>query len=260
MAKRILAGLLALILLPLLAACGESPAVSQKQTPSTAPSAVATVPPATAAPTQKVRTQEVHSGLREDGTFCEGTLFIGDSLTYGFLVEYLMRYELIGDAKYMAVVGAPLSRFFSSAVLSGDGSLYSREFAGLSYSAAAAQMGDQATAIYLMLGTNDSANAAKDSYIEVVDYLLEVCPNATVYLQTIPYSSRSHVDYASVNTQLQETAEYYLDQGQERVFLIDTFSFIGQCVGGDGIHLNDEGRDAWYLALCAHKNEQNIPE
>lgn len=211
---------------------------------------------------EKVWTQEVHSGIREDGTFNEGTLFIGDSLTYGLVVEYLQRYELIGGAKYMAVVGAPLGRFFSDTPLeSSEGScVCSPEFSGLAYYRAAARMGESATAIYLMLGTNYNYLTTTDAYIEVVDYLLENCPNATIHLQLIPYSTSEYVDYEQVNESIREAYTHYESQNIERVMVIDTFSAIGMAQGYDGIHLNAEGKDAWYMALQANAINNNIPE
>lgn len=255
MGKRFWILMLALLVL---SGCARQDAPSQ--TEAAAPSTHVSQSEAAGTTVKPGWTEDVHTGLREDGSFNAGTLFIGDSLTYGFISSYLMRYELIGDARYMAVVGAPLSRFFSSEVLSGDGSLYSPEFTGLSYSDAVAQVGGQATAIYLMLGTNGSYNATKDNYIEVVDYLLETCPNATVHLQLIPYSTWQTVDYEGVNEQLRQVYEHYQAAGTEKVMLIDTFSFIGQSLGPDGIHLSDEGRDAWYTAIAAHKNNNEIPE
>ena len=100
--------------------CGCSAHASSQSTP---PVTETTVPATTEAPPSigPVWDDTIHSGLREDGTFTEGTLFIGDSLTYGFVLSYLQQYELIGDAKYMAVVGAPLGRFFSSRTFGGGG-------------------------------------------------------------------------------------------------------------------------------------------
>lgn len=266
MGKRLLTALLSLSVLLGLSACGAA-AAPQGDTPTTsgfstaAHTAPSAPPQERTEPTEtKVWTQEVHSGIREDNTFNEGTLFIGDSLTYGLVSEYLRPYEMLGDAKYMAVTGAPLSRFFSSQRLSDDTCLYSPEFANLTYSEAAAKMGGQATAIYLMLGTNYQLSATADKYIEVVDYLLETCPNATIYLQLVPYSSKSVVDYQTINGYIQEAYQHYQEQNIEKVMLIDTYSSIGIAVVSDGVHLNQEGKDAWYMAILANAINNHIPE
>lgn len=203
----------------------------------------------------------IHSGVREDGTFTAGTLFIGDSLTYGLVKSYLQAYDLIGQARYMSVVGAPLGRFFSGQTLgSDDSSHYSEEFYGLSYSEAVAKVGEEATAIYLMLGTNYNSDTDTEHYIEVVDYLLENCPNATVHLQKIPLCGNENVDVSGVNVSLEETLAHYQNQGVQRVMLIDTFTVIGLSQGYDGIHLNAEGMDAWYLAIVANARNNDLPE
>ena len=86
---------------------------------------------------------EIHSGLRSDGTFNSGTLFIGDSLTYGLVNEYLDRYGFLGEARYMAIVGVPVGVFFNQGIKLGNhgSSLYSPEFRGMSYCDAVASVG-----------------------------------------------------------------------------------------------------------------------
>ena len=242
--------------------CGCSASVPE----TTAPVTETTVPVATTQATVPTETEHVwddniHSGLRADGTFTAGTLFIGDSLTYGLVKSYLQEYGMLGDAKYMAVVGAPLGRFFSHQTLgSDDSSIFTDSFYGLSYSQAVAQVGESATAIYLMLGTNFNADTDTEHYIEVVDYLLETCPNATVYLQKIPICGNEAVDVSGVNVSLEETLDHYAAQGVRRVMVIDTFTAIGLSQGYDGIHLNADGMDAWYMAIVANANNNQIPE
>lgn len=233
---------------------------------TTVPVSETTVPVTTAQPTAPRETQpkwddNIHSGLRADGTFSDGTLFIGDSLTYGLVKSYLQEYGILGDARYMAVVGAPLGRFFSGQTLGSDeSSIFSDSFYGLSYSQAVTQVGESATAIYLMLGTNYNADTDTEHYIEVVDYLLQTCPNATVYLQKIPICGNEAVDVSGVNVSLEETLDHYAAQGVSRVMVIDTFTAIGLSQGYDGIHLNADGMDAWYMAIMANANNNQIPE
>ena len=258
--KRFFALMFALVLMLTGCAAPADGTAGTSEPPGTEPALETTLPETTAAPTERVWTQEVHCGLKEDGTFTAGTLFIGDSLTYGFVWEYLMRYELLGEASYMAVVGAPLSRFFNNQTLGGEGAMYSSRFAGLTYSQAVEEMGEDATAVYFMLGTNSSDTADADDYIEIVDFILEHCPHATVHLQTIPCSTKSTVDYERVNSQIRLAASHYESQGIQRVMLVDTFLFIETNHLSDGVHLNGEGKDAWYVSLNAHKVNNNIPE
>ncbi len=213
------------------------------------------------APSVKPKKVPLHSGIRADGTFNEGTVFIGDSLTYGLVAHYLKANDLIGGAKYMAIVGVPLRVFFNGTRLSGGQSVYSPEFKGLTYAKAVEKVGSKATAIYMMLGTNYDPGADSEMYIQVVDAILKSCPNATVYLQLIPHSRSGNVHTDDVNEQILAAYTHYQNQKIERVRLIDTRSFVGiEGIGGDGIHMNPVGMDAWYNGLLANARINQIPE
>ena len=85
MAKHYLCLLLALLMVLSLAGCKneEEPAL-RTEAPAEITEAPATEPPATEAPTEAPTEPPVviHSGMGADGSFNEGTLFIGDSLTF----------------------------------------------------------------------------------------------------------------------------------------------------------------------------------
>lgn len=226
----------------------------------------ATEPAVTTQPTvgtEPVRTWDAHSGIRDDWTFNAGTLFIGDSLTYGLVAQYLQVYDdAIGDAKYMATVGAPLSSYFSEKYRLGNfkDSVYSSGLKGKTYYQVAEEAGDALTAVYIMLGTNYTGSESAEAYIEVVDHLLEHCPRATVYLQTIPYATTSAVHEEEINGYIQEAYNHYVEQGSQRVYLIDTYAAISSNLRSDGVHLNADGYDAWYNAIIAFAYNNNIPE
>ena len=203
----------------------------------------------------------LHSGIREDGSFDGGTLFIGDSLTFLMITHYLDTYDLIGDAKYTCKAGAGLPVYFGGyRLMYGEeyNCLFPPEWYGMTFPEAAADFGEDATAIYIMLGTNQDPDASPQSYIEIVDYLLEVCPNATVHLQTVPYATA--IPYEKVNINILGAYEYYKELGEARVMLIDTCTAIGQNIISDGVHMNDIGRDNWYKALLAHAEENGLPQ
>lgn len=235
------------------------------QTQPTETMQLTTEPIATTRPavqTTPVRTWDAHSGIRDDGSFNGGTLFIGDSLTYGLITEYLQPYDdMLGEARYMATVGAPLPCFFQESYRLGsrESSIYSKEFKGKTYAEGAQAAGDTLTAIYIMLGTN-YGGVSVEAYVKVVDFLLENCPRATVYLQTIPYSWSESVHEEEVNGYIQGAYEHYLQQGTERVFLIDTYTAIDTFVKHDGVHLSPDGYDAWYNAIVSFAYNNDIPE
>lgn len=257
--KKLTALFLALSLV-LLCGCHSAPAETQ---PTTLPTEV-TAPPTTLPPETTLPTEpepELHSGLREDGTFDGGTLFIGDSLTYGLIYTYLMSNDLLGDARYMAVVGAPVLEFFKGTPLTYDRyAIFSKEFENKYYYEAVESVGEEITAIYFMMGTNFSSETTASTYIEIVDFMLEKCPNATVYLQMVPYSTSGNVEYDLVNWVIMEAYGHYAAQGTANVKLLDIKRAVGVNLTADGVHLTYKGQENWYNALVAHAEENNIPQ
>lgn len=264
LSKKLTALMLALCLL-FLSACGGTAAQTEPTTvpteaPTEAPTTVpTTLPPETTEPTEPE--PELHSGLREDGTFDGGTLFIGDSLTYGLVYSYLKANNLIGDARYMAVVGAPILEFFQGSSLNTSRNcIFSPEFEGMTYDQAVESVGEEVTAVYFMLGSNYSAETNAQTYIKIVDFLMEKCPNATIYLQLIPYSSSTNVHGDAVYWSIMEAYGHYSMEGVSNVILLDIKRAVGVHLTPDGVHLTYEGQEAWYNALVAHAEENNIPQ
>lgn len=250
--KKLSALLMALSAL-FLCACGQPPV---ETVPTTAP---ATEPPTV--PTEPVPTVALHSGIREDGTFDEGTLFIGDSLTNALVYDHLMVYEHIGDARYMAVVGAPVQAYFDGPSLNYEmTAIFSGEFHGLTFSQGVEKVGQEITAVYFMLGTNYSAYTTYETYDKIVAHLLKHCPNATIYLQKVPYSTSEFVEYELVNEILEQLHAQYAESVDSRVMLVDTFTAIGDRLFQDGVHVNYEGQEVWYQTLLAFAAENNIPQ
>lgn len=263
--KRI-AGLLSLLLV--LSACGQTapqtlpptsqPAATTEQTtepvtePATEPATEPTEPPV-------VR----HSGLREDGTFSEGTWFIGDSMTCILVEDYLIPKGLIGDASYTGKYGAHITAFFDGTMMTKDGynhCAFRPEHEFCTYQRVAYLLGEKATAIYIMFGTNFTWNAYADAYIEIAEYLLVQCPNATIHLQLIPWGNEYVVEYETVNGWIQEAYDYFVEIGEERVMLIDTFTAIGRNPDIGGTHLNEQGNENWYNAIRDHAEANGLVE
>jgi len=220
--------------------------------PTTEPTTVPTEPPVI-----------LHSGLREDGSFDEGTWFIGDSMTCILVTDYLMVNDLIGDATYTGKFGAHITAFFDGTRMlrkAVNRHVFRPEHENMTYDEVAAVLGEQATAIYMMWGTNYTWNAYADAYIEIVDYLLETCPNATVYLQTIPWGYPELIKFEIVNEWVNEAYAHYQELGEERVQLIDTYTAIGKNTDSGTIHLDYTGNENWYNAIVAHARENEIPQ
>lgn len=210
----------------------------------------------TTAPTES--SVVLHSGLREDGTFDEGTLFMGDSLTYMLVNSYLNPRNLMGDAKHAAMLATKVTAFFSDKYQMRNHKDYasscSEEFKYKAFYQIAAEVGEQATAIYFMWGTNYEPNATVEHYTEIVDYLLENCPNATIHMQLVPWGN---VPYKVANELIRGAYNHYVELGEQRVLLIDTYTAIGQDPI-DGVHQGDVGNGRWYDAIVAHAQENNL--
>ena len=219
-----------------------------EETEATEPSSEVTEPP-----TEPKALQ--HSGLREDGSFDEGTWFIGDSMTCILIHDYLRPNGLLGDANYSAKYGEFITGFFGDTVMNsayGFRMEFRPEHEGLHFYEIAETLGERATAIYIMFGTNFTWNCYADGYIELVDYLLETCPNATIHLQLIPYGYPKYVYYDTVNEWIWQAYAHYSRKGEERVFLIDTYHAIGRNHDSGVIHLNYQGNENWYNAIVEH--------
>jgi len=261
--KRVRCFLLVLFLLAGLAGCAkeapEAPSTEATTAPTTEPATEATTAPTTEPATEPVETTEPkapqHSGLREDGSFDAGTWFIGDSMTCILINNYLRPNNLLGDANYSAKYGEHITAFFGESVMNpsyGYKCVFRPEHEMMHYYEVAEDLGEQVTAIYMMWGTNYTWNAYADAYIEIVDYLLVTCPNATIHLQLIPWGSEGIVMYEIVNGWIQEAYDHYQQLGEERVFLIDTFQAIGENTDEGHIHLDNQGNENWYNAIVEH--------
>lgn len=262
--KKLLCALLALILLFSCTACAQpesAPTTEASTEPTTIPTTEATEPPTTEAPAEPPLV--LHSGLREDGTFSEGTLFIGDSLTCGFVGSYLDKKGYLGDAKYMTICGSKVTAFFDGTVLEPKDNvmtLYSPEFEGKEFDEATADLGEDLTAIYLMWGTNYVPKGTEQDYIDIIDYLLEHCPNATIHLELIPYADLGVIPYPTVNKRIRAAFAHYEELAEPRVFLVDTYMGIGRAVGSDGVHIGELGNRNWYNTLVKHAEKNELPE
>lgn len=256
-----------LLLALLLCGCGKQEAVSEATQPQpTEPVVTEPTEPETEPPTEPEPTEppvQLHSGMRADGSFDAGTVFVGDSLTYGLLTRHLKDHNLRGECRYMAIPGGTLSAFFDGPKLITNGPVYcffSKEFEGMYMSEAIEAVGEEATAIYFMMGTNYSYEATDQTYIDIVTHMLEKCPNATVYLQLVPYAATDGVEYKDANRRVMVAYNYFVEQEEPRVQVIDTMTAIGYNQTTDGVHLTDAGNACWYEALVAYAQENNIPQ
>ena len=228
---------------------------------TTVATTIAATEPATVATTEPGPVY--HSGLKADGSFDEGTWFIGDSMTCILVENYLTPMGLIGEANYAGKYGAHVTAFFDGTRMSHysyNHCAFRPEHEEMTYEAVGAALGEKATAIYIMFGTNYFEYQFSESYSRILDYLLETCPNATIHMQLIPWGHESTVKYEEVNGLLRAIYERYREQGVERLMLIDTFTAIGRNPDEGLIHLAPQGNENWYKAICDHAREQGLSQ
>lgn len=257
--RKILAIILAITCL-LLCGCqaGQEATVTEPPVQQTEPP---TEPP-TEAPTEP-KPDWLHSGICSDGSFSEGALFIGDSLTAGLFSGYLESRGLTDDAWVMAVPGANPTAYFSGPKMGTDPDFYcyySGCFHDLRMHKGVEMVGDGVTALYFMMGTNFLDSITEQTYIEILDHMLEHCPNATIYLQLVPFADSPLVDQEQINWRIWTAYYHYQELGEERVKIVNTLEGIGINLQSDGIHLTEEGYRMWYETLLAYAEENDIPQ
>lgn len=238
------------------------PTAAPSEAPTEAPTETPTEMPTEAA--EEPAPQWLHSGLREDGSFNGSTLFIGDSLTAGLFSSCMNPDGSAGDAMVMATVGASPIAYFSGPKLEKESDFYhyySWEFEGKLMSRGVETVGEDLTAVYFMMGTNFLDIVTEQTYINIVTHLLENCPNATIYLQLVPYSLSPKVDEEQINWRIWTAYNHFsVDLQEPRVKIIETQLAIDYNLSADGIHLSDTGYRCWYQALVDNAAANNIPQ
>ena len=195
-----------------------------------------------------------------DNEYFDDAVFIGDSRTQGFML-----YSGLSNAKYLASVGLMVDTAFKSKVIyDGDEKLTVME----------ALEREDFSKVYIMLGINELgwvySSVFKQYYGNIVDRVLQINPDAYVYIQSIlPVSrKRSNDDIIYNNSKieeynllLKELAEekgvYYLDIAEA---VKDDEGFLPEDASFDGIHLKPEYCKKWcdYIknhVICKEKDK-----
>lgn len=190
----------------------------------------------------------------EDVYFTDA-VFIGDSRTVG-LYEYGGLEEI---TTFYASKGLTVYKLFSSEVVQIPGQKKKK-------SIEEAMQENQFKKIYLMVGINEMGTGTveyfAEAYSEVVDHLLELQPDAVIYIQGI----------LKVTTERSEKGDYINNEGiearnqaiaqladNERVFYLDVNPLLCDDTGGmepsytfDGVHLKAQYIDIWKDYLKSH--------
>lgn len=190
----------------------------------------------------------------EDDYFADA-VFIGDSRTVG-MFEY---GGLEDTADFYASTGLTVYKMFDSEIVAVEG-----QKKKISVEQALAE--NSYAKIYLMIGINEMGTGTVESftqaYKEAVDHLLELQPDAIIYIQGI----------IKVTTERSEQGDYITNEGieernealsqladNERIFYLDVNPGICDETGGmtasytfDGVHLKAQYIDIWKTYLKEH--------
>lgn len=190
----------------------------------------------------------------EDDYFADA-VFIGDSRTVG-MFEY---GGLKDTADFYASTGLTIYKMFNSEIVSVEGQKKK-------ISVEQALSANSYAKIYLMIGINEMGTGTVESfteaYKEAVDHLLELQPDAIIYIQGI----------IKVTTKRSEQGDYINNEGiearnealsqladNERIFYLDVNPAICDETGGltasytfDGVHLKAQYIDIWKTYLKEH--------
>ena len=204
------------------------------------------------------------SAYAADKIFGSDTLFIGDSLTYQFIENYLMPNGMIGEASYMAAPRTTVKYFLASywVLTPSEDNRYgvacNDEFQDLSFRDALAVNPGKYKTVFFMLGSSNSAYVTRNQFVNAVEMILKYDPDAAIYVQTIPNSPNGAVQAERVNGIIRDAAETLADEGCSSVYVLDTNSaWNTACIAKDGMHLTTMGLDAWYRYICANAEFQN---
>lgn len=194
-----------------------------------------------------------------EGTFSASTLFIGDSLTYQFIENYLLPNKFIGEASYMAAPCTTVRYFLSSywVLTPSEDNRYgvacSKAFDDLCFGDALAANKDKYDTVFFLLGSNSSSYVTLNQYLDAIELILQYNPNAVIYMQTVPDSPTAAVDSDRVNGLVRQAVNSINADGNHNVKLLDTNSaWTSACIADDGVHLTELGLDAWYRYICAN--------
>lgn len=190
----------------------------------------------------------------EDDYFSDA-LFIGDSRTVG-LYEYGGLEDI---TTFYASTGLTVYKLFDSEIVEVPGQRQKQ-------SIEQALQENQFKKIYLMIGINEMGRGTVESftekYEEVVEHLLELQPDAILYIQGI----------LKVTTERSEQGDYINNEGIEernealsqladnrRIFYLDANPLLCDETGGmdpsytfDGVHLKAQYVDIWKDYLKSH--------
>ncbi|HIW54659.1 MAG TPA: hypothetical protein H9883_06805 [Candidatus Ruthenibacterium merdigallinarum] len=193
---------------------------------------------------------------RVDMSYFDDALFVGDSLTQGFLTYTANGFE---NASFAAYIGASPRTFINGTA---------QNAAGETVRPMDEILAANAKKVYILLGTNALETSTDEAFLkyygDFLDLLLEQLPADTVfYLQSIPPASaeKAAADEKFALSRIQSVndgiAQLAYSRGMHYVDLTaalsdETGALRADYAAGDGLHMNAQGYGAWREVLITH--------
>ncbi len=193
---------------------------------------------------------------RVDMSYFDDALFVGDSLTQGFLTYTANGFE---NASFAAYIGASPRTFINGTA---------QNAAGETVRPMDEILAANAKKVYILLGTNALETSTDEAFLkyygDFLDLLLEQLPAGTVfYLQSIPPASaeKTAADEKFALSRIQSVndgiARLAYSRGMHYVDLTAALSdeagaLRADYAAGDGLHMNAQGYGAWREVLITH--------
>jgi lysophospholipase L1-like esterase len=215
--------------------------------PAFAPRTVQTEPPGasvTPKPGSSAAPQGSPAAVIDASALLKGSVFIGDSLTHG-----LYLYGKMKEPDYLYSTGMSVFRATDSSFDTPGGN---------SITLSAAFTDKNYTAVYLLFGVNELGAYVgdfEDAYSAFIDTIRELCPDATIYIQSLlPVSKKKDADskvFTKERVTLFNDALRELAADKDAVFLdvnavfADDKGFLPASSTWDGVHLNSGDYVRW---------------
>ena len=193
---------------------------------------------------------------RVDMSYFDDALFVGDSLTQGFLTYTANGFE---NASFAAYIGASPRTFINGTA---------QNAAGETVRPMDEILAANAKKVYILLGTNALETSTDEAFLkyygDFLDLLLEQLPAGTVfYLQSIPPASaeKTAADEKFALSRIQSVndgiARLAYSRGMHYVDLTaalsdETGALRADYAAGDSLHMNAQGYGAWREVLITH--------
>lgn len=193
---------------------------------------------------------------RVDMSYFDDALFVGDSLTQGFLTYTANGFE---NASFAAYIGASPRTFINGTA---------QNAAGETVRPMDEILAANAKKVYILLGTNALETSTDEAFLkyygDFLDLLLEQLPADTVfYLQSIPPASaeKAAADEKFALSRIQSVndgiAQLAYSRGMHYVDLTaalsdETGALRADYAAGDDLHMNAQGYGAWREVLITH--------